>query len=131
MERSRSGVRSRPPAGRRGDLRLCGQSADTAEDACPERAFWFGDLSAESEAADIPDGTIVSGKPLGYDQRNDDYADWDVPDYDAASIGSIVEGPLQKRTSSLGHTVFVVNGVVVEPASIQQSAKPRDDGPDA
>lgn len=52
---------------------------------------------------DIPEGTLVRAKPFGYDEQTGDYAHWDVPDYDAAGIGPVVEGALEKTRSSQGH----------------------------
>lgn len=108
---------------------LCGQTADSADESCPERALWVSGTAIVNQVdpEGIPDGTLVSGKPFGYDQRNDDYADWDVPDYDAAGIGPLVEGPLEKRRSSLGHVVFVVEGISVEPDSIQLVSPPASE----
>ena len=114
---------------------ICGHSADSAEESCPERAFWVDKPAPSSELLDpetIPDGTLVSAKPSGYDLRNDDWGDRGVPDYDASGIGPVIEGPLVKVRSSLGHTVFAVNGIAVEPESIELLAPaPFEDDPGA
>jgi hypothetical protein len=72
---------------------LCGQSADSAKESCAERAFWVNHLvnSNRIDPKTIPNGTLVTGKPFGYEQRKDDRAEWDVPDYDAVGIGPVFE----------------------------------------
>lgn len=65
---------------------------------------------------DIPDGTRVRGRPIRYDDQDSDV---DVPDYEAEGVGALVEGPLAKLPSVLGHTSYFVGKWAVEEDSIE------------
>lgn len=79
----------------------------------------------------ITDGTWVRARPFGYDERRSDYAPMDVDPPELAGVPEWLEGPLETRTSTLGHTVYVVAGIVVEPESIRISRQGSrtEDGP--
>lgn len=66
--------------------------------------------------ADIPDGTWVRGRPIRYNEENSEI---DVLDYKSMGIGPVVEGPLAKFPSILGHTSCYVGQVAVEEESIE------------
>ncbi|MDP9067397.1 MAG: hypothetical protein M3N53_03475 [Actinomycetota bacterium] len=67
-------------------------------------------------AADIPDGTIVRARLIGYSEKGGEV---DVPDYEAEGVGPIVQGPLKTRQSILGHTSCFVNKWAVEEDSVE------------
>lgn len=66
--------------------------------------------------AEIADGTIVRGRPIRYGEYDHDL---DLPDYKAMDIGPVVEGPLSKFPSILGHISCFVDDVAVEEGSIE------------
>lgn len=65
---------------------------------------------------DIPDGTIVRGRLIRYEEQGGEV---DMPDYEAEGVGPIVEGPLTKRPSLLGHTSYSIGKWAVEEDSIE------------
>lgn len=64
----------------------------------------------------IPDGTLVRGRPIRYGEENPTI---DVPDYETEGIGPMVEGPVAKFRSVLGHTSCFVGKWAVEEDSIE------------
>lgn len=69
-----------------------------------------------SRLADIPDGTIVRGRLIRYEEQGGEV---DMPDYEAEGVGPIVEGRLSKFPSILGHISCFVGKWAVEEESIE------------
>lgn len=65
----------------------------------------------------VKQGQVCRGRPYGYADRGRDVSDYDPPSY--GGVPATVTGPISIRESSLGHTVYVIEGVVVDPDSVE------------
>lgn len=70
-------------------------------------------------AASVPAGARVRARPHGYQYKAKDRVPLDLDPPELQGVPDFLVGPLEKLQSSLGHTVYVVEGIVVDPETIE------------